>query len=92
MSRRKNDYLQECMADALIKLMREKNFDKITINEIVSEAGVGHSTWFRSFSNKSEALTFKLICLWERRADERNIAVRDRYSTNNAREFFRVQS
>lgn len=82
------EFLKECMADALIDLMSKKQFDKITITEITSEAGVGRSTWFRNFNDKSCALTFKLIRLWERRADEHNISVRDRYAIENAREFF----
>ncbi len=82
------EFLKECMADALIKLMREKPPGKISINEITAKAGVGRSTWFRGFNDKSEALTFKLIRLWERRADEHNILIRDRYTVDNAREFF----
>ena len=82
------DFLKECMADALIELMSQKPFDKITITEITTEAGVGRSTWFRNFTDKSDALTFKLIRLWERRADEHNITIRDRYAIENAREFF----
>lgn len=82
------DFLKECMADALIELMSQNPFDKITITEITTEAGVGRSTWFRNFTDKSDALTFKLIRLWERRADEHNITIRDRYAIENAREFF----
>lgn len=82
------EFLKECMADALIELMRQKPLDKITITEITAEAGVGRSTWFRNFTDKSDALTFKLIRLWERCADEHNISVRDRYTVDNARNFF----
>lgn len=82
------EFLKECMADALIELMSQKPFDKITITEITVAAGVGRSTWFRSFTDKSDALTYKLIRLWERRADEHNISVRDRYAIENARDFF----
>lgn len=82
------EFLKECMADALIELMRQKPLDKITITEITAEAGVGRSTWFRNFTDKSDALTFKLIRLWERCADEHNISVRDRYTVENARNFF----
>lgn len=88
MSRQKTDFLPECIADALIRLMRVIPFDKITINEIVSEAKVGRSTWFRSFPDKSAALTFKLVRLWERWVDERRIVVPDRYTLDNARDFF----
>lgn len=57
------DFLKECMADALLSAMKEKPFSKITINEIADAAGVNRSTWFRNFSDKNEAITFKLIQL-----------------------------
>ena len=57
------DFLKECMADALFRAMKEKPFSKITINEIADAAGVNRSTWFRNFSDKNEAITFKLIRL-----------------------------
>ena len=64
------DFLKECMSDALIKLMSEKSIDKITITDITNLADVGRSTWFRNFSTKSEALSFKLVKLWERYISE----------------------
>ena len=57
--------LKECMPDALLKLMSEKSFSQITINEISQTAGVNRSTWFRNFTSKEEAVTYKYIRLWE---------------------------
>lgn len=81
-------FLKECMADALLKAMHEKPFAKITVNEIAHSAGVNRSTWFRNFSSKEEALSFKLICLWERWADAHALAERRRYNPGNAETFF----
>lgn len=81
-------FLKECMADALLKAMREKPFAKITVNEIAQYSGVNRSTWFRNFSSKEEALSFKLICLWERWADAHALAERRRYDPGNAETFF----
>ena len=53
-----NDYLKECIADAIIVLIKEKPIEKISIDEIVKKAGVGRATYFRSFSSKNEASTF----------------------------------
>ncbi|MBQ1170978.1 MAG: TetR family transcriptional regulator [Lachnospiraceae bacterium] len=53
------------MADALLQLMREKQFSKITIKEISDIAGVNRSSCFRNFDTKNEALTFKLVLLDE---------------------------
>ena len=34
------EFLKECLSDALIRLMREKDFEKIFIKEIADTAGV----------------------------------------------------
>lgn len=82
------DFLKECMADAILQAMREKPFSKVTINEITEIAGVNRSTWFRNFNDKNEAITFKLIRLWIRWADEHGIQERHRYTLDNAEDFF----
>ena len=82
------DFLKECMADALLQAMKEKPFSKITVNGIAETAGVNRSTWFRNFSDKNEAITFKLIRLWDRWADEHGMKERRRYTLNNAEDFF----
>lgn len=76
------------MADSLIKLMRKKPIEKITAAEITKNAGVGRATWFRNFTSKNEAITFKLIRLWERWADEHDLAERHYFTTDNAVSFF----
>ena len=72
----------------MIKLMREKPFEKISIQEIAEKSGVGRATWFRNYNGKNEALTFKLIVLWNRWSDEHNISVRDRFTLKNSKDFF----
>ena len=86
------DFLKECMADALLQAMKEKPFSKITVNEITDAAGVNRSTWFRNFSDKNEAITFKLIRLWHRWADEHGMKERRRYTLDNAEDFFAFNS
>ena len=58
-------YLKECMADALIRLMDDAPIEKIRIQEITELAGVGRMTWFRYFHSKTDALVFKLQQLWK---------------------------
>lgn len=82
------EFLKECLSDALIQLMREKDFEKIPIKEIADTAGVGRATWFRNYTSKNEALTFKFVQVWNRWADEHAIAVRDRFDLANAKNFF----
>ena len=89
MSTRSNDYLKECIADALLVLLREKPIGKITVDELTAKAGVGRATYFRCFQNKGEVITFKFIKMWERYAELNDIRVRDRFDLSNAQHFFR---
>ena len=72
----------------MIRIMREKPFEKISIQEIADKSGVGRATWFRNYNGKNEALTFKLIVLWNRWSDEHKISVRDRITLKNSKDFF----
>lgn len=82
------DFLKECMADSLLKLMKEKDFSKITINEIAEGTNVNRSTWFRNFTTKNEVLTFKLVRLWNHWADEHELSERRRFTLDNSKDFF----
>ncbi len=58
-----------CMADALLRLMKEKDYDAITVAEICETAGVGRTTFYRHLDNKSgkdDLLLFKISYEWER--------------------------
>ena len=62
-------YLKECIADALIRLMEDTPVEKIRVQEITELAGVGRMTWFRYFSSKTDVFVFKLRQLWKRWID-----------------------
>lgn len=82
------EFLKECLADALIKLLKNKPIEKITVPEISETAEVGRTTFFRNFSSKTEMITFKLIKLWERWTEEHNMIERSKFSLDNATDFF----
>ena len=82
------EFLKECMADALLQAMTQKPFSKITVNEIANAAGVNRSTWFRNFTDKNDAITFKLVRMWYRWAAEHGMKERRRYTVENAGAFF----
>ncbi len=82
------EFLKECLADALIKLLRKKPIEKISVPEIAETAQVGRTTYFRNFSSKQEAITFKLIRVWERWADEHEISERKKFTPENGSTFF----
>jgi len=81
-------FLKECLADAFVELLDEKPAAKITVTEIASRAGVGRTTYFRNFASKEDMLTFKLIRLWEKWAEEHQLAERYNFTLDNALTFF----
>jgi len=42
------------LGDALIALMHEKDFDKITVQEVLERAGVGRSTFYMHYRDKDD--------------------------------------
>ena len=47
---------QQSLRDALVALMREKNYDSIVIKEILDRANVGRSTFYAHFLDKDDLL------------------------------------
>ena len=69
-----NEFLKECIADALIKLLQEKPMENISISEITDLAGVGRSTYYRNFTSKEDILSFKLHLLGKRWTQEEGVS------------------
>ena len=44
------------IADALLALMREKRYDRITVREILERADVGRTTFYAQYRNKEDVL------------------------------------
>lgn len=82
------EFLKECIADALIKLMESKPYDKITVREITDCANVGRATYFRQFSSKDDVLIYKVKLLWRRWAENRRLDRKHIYSAENLMTFF----
>ncbi|MGN0666011.1 MAG: TetR/AcrR family transcriptional regulator [Huintestinicola sp.] len=47
---------KECLQTALIMLMGEKPFEKITITELVKRSGVSRTAFYRSYNTKEDIL------------------------------------
>lgn len=86
--KKRTDFLKECIADALIRLLKNKSIEEISVDELTATASVGRATYFRNFTSKTEVLTFKLVCLWECFAEENALKERRRFAVENAEAFF----
>lgn len=51
-----NQLTRKCLQDALIEIMVNKPFDKITITELVLRSGVSRTAFYRNYSTKEELL------------------------------------
>ena len=61
--------------DALVELLNEKDFEKISILDIVRRAGVGRSTYYYHYFEQQEVLNDVFNDVFERFCDnQRNIA------------------
>ena len=47
---------QEALANALLALLETKPFEQVSIRDIVAEAGIGYTTFFRHHATKEELL------------------------------------
>jgi AcrR family transcriptional regulator len=45
---------RDTLGDALVALMHEKSFEKITVQEVLERAGVGRSTFYVHYRNKDD--------------------------------------
>src|SRR5579864_7522875 len=45
---------RDTLGDALVALMREKNFEKITVQEVLDRSGVGRSTFYVHYRDKDD--------------------------------------
>lgn len=51
-----NRLTRECLQTALVYLMSEKCFDKITVTELVKRSGVSRTAFYRNYSSKEDIL------------------------------------
>lgn len=51
---------QHMIADALLSLMKRKQFQQITVTEICEEAAIGRKTFYRNYELKEDVIDFML--------------------------------
>ncbi len=65
LNKRECNQTLEKLGAALLKLMKDHPFDKITVDQITQTAGTGRVTYFRNFSSKSDLLSYYLLCRYK---------------------------
>ena len=76
------------MADAVMRLLEKHSLNEITIKQICDISGYHRASWFRSFRSKHEAVTYKMVRLWEVWCERHNVEVRNEFTLDNADTFF----
>lgn len=59
-----SEYVISAFGEALFKLMKKKNIEKITVDELCEAGGIGRATYFRNFKSKDEIITAYIIMKW----------------------------
>ena len=62
----KSDLSKEYIADALISLMKKKDYSSITNKDITDRAGLSHITIYRNFKSKNEIISYYLSSLFKK--------------------------
>lgn len=88
MANNSSEYMKDCFADAVIQLLNEYSLNDIQIKQICNLAGYHRASWFRTFRSKHEAVTYKMVRLWEQWCKRHSVEVRNEFTLDNADTFF----
>ena len=62
----RNAYVIEHITDALLKLLKEKSLQEISISEIVDTAGVGRTSFYRNYETNEDVVKKHIVALIEK--------------------------
>lgn len=79
----RSDLSKKYISEALIYLMKKKDYSSITNKDITDKAGLSHITIYRNFNSKDEIIKYYLDTITEDFIRESNIT----YSPNNFRDY-----
>lgn len=57
--------IQQYIVEALLQLMEQEPYEKISIGQITKRAGVNRSSYYRHFNSKEDILRFYLLSIME---------------------------
>lgn len=61
----KKDFSRNCLADALIDLLEDNEYEDISIQDIVDKAGFSRMAYYRNFKDKNEIIDYYLDNLFD---------------------------
>ena len=61
-----HNLIQNCVMEALLQLMKKKNYTEISVGEIAARAGVHRATFYRHFKDKYDIMNYYY---WESNRD-----------------------
>ena len=56
----KKDFSKACLSQSLIELLRDNEYEDISIQDVVDKAGFSRNTYYRNFKNMDEVLDYYL--------------------------------
>ena len=83
-----SEFLKDCMAAAVMKLLEQWPLDKIQVKQICDASGYHRASWFRAFRSKSEAVTYHMVRLWQLYSERHGLEGHDDWVIENAEDFF----
>lgn len=83
-----SEFLKDCMAGAVMKLLEQWPLDKIQVKQICDASGYHRASWFRAFRSKSEAVTYHMVRLWQLYCERHGLEGYNDWVIDNAEAWF----
>lgn len=83
-----SEFLRDCMAAAVMKLLEQWPLDKIQVKQICDASGYHRASWFRAFRSKSEAVTYHMVRLWQLYCERHGLEGYNDWVIDNAEAWF----
>lgn len=78
-----NQFAKQCLAEALVRLMEEREIDEISVTDICKEAGYSRMAYYRNFQSKRDILKQYMRLL----ADEFRREALEKYPNHSSRSY-----
>lgn len=78
-----NQFAKQCLAEALFRLLEERELDDISVTDICKEAGFSRMAYYRNFQSKRDILTQYMYLL----ADDFRREALERYPNHSSRSY-----